>query len=73
MTTQAIKNSITLPRSLFKKQGVVVLPLKEYERMKEDFEMFQSKKLAEEIERARKEVKQGKVITLEEVEQKLNL
>ena len=61
--------TITLPKALIKrKQGVAVLPLEEYERMKEDLEMFQSKKLAKENEKARKEVKKGEFITLEELE-----
>ena len=66
--------TITLPKTLIKrKQGVAVLPLEEYEKMKEDLEMLQSKKLAKEIEKARKEVKKGEFITLEELERKLNL
>lgn len=66
--------TITLPKTLIKrKQGVAILPLEEYERMKEDLEMLRSERLAKEIEEARKEVKKGKVITLEEVERKLNL
>ena len=73
MTTQAIKN-ITLPNALIrKKQGIAILPLEEYERMKEDLEMLHSKKLAKDIEKARKEVKEGKVITLQELEKELNL
>jgi PHD/YefM family antitoxin component YafN of YafNO toxin-antitoxin module len=47
--------------------------LAEYERMKEDLEMLRSKKLAKEIKKARKEAKKGKVISLEEVEKRLNL
>jgi len=66
--------TITLPKTLIRrKEGVVILPLEEYERIKEDLEMLQSKRLATEIEGARKEVKKGKVITLEELERKLNL
>ena len=66
--------TITLPKTLIKrKEGVAILPLGEYERIKEDLEMLQSKRLVKEIEKARKEVKRGKVIILEEVERKLNL
>ena len=36
-------------------------------------EMFQSKKLSKDIKKARKEVKQGKVFTLEKVEKKLKI
>jgi PHD/YefM family antitoxin component YafN of YafNO toxin-antitoxin module len=66
--------SITLPKTLIRrKEGIAILPLEEYERIKEDLEMFQSKRLAKEIEKARKEAKSGKVINLEELERKLNL
>lgn len=67
-------NTITLPKTLIKrKEGIAILPLEEYERIKEDLEMFQSKRLAKEIEKARKEVERGKIIPLEELERKLNL
>ena len=72
MATQT--KNITLPNTLIRrKQGIAILPLEEYERMKEDLEMFQSKKLAKDIERARREAKEGKVITLKELEKELNL
>ena len=73
MANSTAKNSITIPKPLLKKKGIVVLPLEEYEKMKEDFEMLQSKKLPKEIEKSRKEAKEGKVITLDELEKKLNL
>lgn len=73
MTNKATKN-ITIPKALIrKKEGIAILPLEEYERIKEDLEMLQSKKLAKEIEKARKEAKEGKVVTLEELEKKLSL
>ena len=66
--------TITLPKTLLKrKEGLVILSLDEYERIKEDLAMLQSKKLAKEIEKARKEVVKGKIISLEELERKLNL
>ena len=71
--TNSSKN-ITLPKTLIKrKEGIAILPLEEYERIKEDLEMLQSKRLAKEIEKARKEAKSGNVIILEELERKLNL
>ena len=71
--TNSSKN-ITLPKSLIKrKEGIAILPLEEYERIKEDLEMLQSKSLVKEIEKARKEAKSGNIITLEELERKLNL
>ena len=57
MSKQTTKNSINIPKPLLKKQGIVVLSLEEYERMKEDFEMLQSKNLAKEIAKARREKK----------------
>ena len=66
--------NITLPKALLRrKEGIAILPLEEYDRIKEDLEMLQSKRLAKEIEKARKKVKKGEVITLEELERKLNL
>lgn len=66
--------TITLPKTLIRrKEGIAILPLEEYERIKEDLEMLQSKRLTKEIEKARKEAKSGKVIRLEELERKLNL
>ncbi len=74
MTTQTMKNTISLPRALIQKQkGIAILPLEDYERMKEDLEMYQSKNLPKEIEKARKEVKEGKIISLEKIEKELNL
>lgn len=52
------------------KWPVVVLPLDEFEKMKEDLEMYQSKNFRREIARARKE---KKFLTLEEVQKKLKL
>ena len=72
MVSRNTKN-ITLPKPLLQKEGIVVLPLEKWEKIKEDLEMLQSKRLAKEIRQARKEVKEGKVLTLEEVEKELNL
>ncbi|MEK9183551.1 MAG: hypothetical protein AAB890_00570 [Patescibacteria group bacterium] len=66
-----VTKNITLPKALVKKkEGVVILPLEEYERIKEDLEMLQSKKLAKEIEKARKE---KKTISLEKILKENNL
>lgn len=73
MANRNAKN-ITLPKALIRrKQGIAILPLEEYEKIKEDLEMLRSKKLAKEIEKARKEAKKEKIISLKEVESKLNL
>lgn len=66
------KNSIKLPKPLLRQQGVVVLPLEEYERFKEDMEMLSSKKLAQEIAESREEVKKGNVYSIAEVEEMLS-
>ena len=55
------------------KTPIVVLPLADYERMKEDLEMFYARKLAKDIREARKEIKEGRVLTLAEVKKRLKL
>ncbi|MBU2263667.1 hypothetical protein KJ750_03410, partial [Patescibacteria group bacterium] len=60
-------------KSLIKKEGLVILPLEKYEKIKEDLEMIQSKKLLKDIAKARQEIKKGKVISLENIERKLKL
>lgn len=56
-----------------KQKGVVILPIEEYERMREDLQMAQSKKLPKDIARAREEAIEGKLVTLEKVRERLNL
>lgn len=55
------------------KLPVVILPLEDYEIMKENLEMYQSKKLVKDIAKARQEISKGNVLTLEEVRRKLKL
>lgn len=55
------------------KLPVVILPLAEYEKMKEDLEMLQSRNLEHNIRKARQEVKKGKVVSLQEVMTKLGI
>ena len=52
---------------------MVVLPLDYFEKIKEDLEMYQSKKLRKEIVKARMEVKKRKFLTFEEAKKKLRL
>lgn len=66
-----LQRNIILPKPLMKKGGIVVLSFEDYERIKEDMEMMQSKKLPKDIERARKQVKMGRVISLEKLAEKL--
>lgn len=66
--------NITLPRELIKKMdGLVILPLGEYEKIKEDLEMMRSRMLAKMIQKARREAKKGEIVSLSEMEKKLNL
>lgn len=55
------------------KLPVVVLPLEEYERMREELDMLSSKRLARKIGTARKEADQGKLLELAEVKRRLGL
>lgn len=50
-----LSQNIIIPKPLIRHGGVVVLLLNEYERMKEDLEILQSKKLPKDIEKARKD------------------
>lgn len=73
-TITKTQRNIILPRYILKrKEGIAILPLEEYEKMKEDLEMIQSKRLVEEIAKARQEIKRGKIMNFEEVKRKLNL
>ena len=68
------QNSITIPRETVQtKGGIVILPLEEYERLKEDLEMSRSQKLIKEIKKSRDEAKRGKLISLEGAEKRLSL
>lgn len=55
------------------KEPVVILPLDLYEALKEEIEMLTSKSFARKIEKARTEIKKGKLISLEEAKKKLGL
>ena len=55
------------------KTPVVVLPLSEYEKMKEDLEMLRSRTLLKEIKKARADVTRGKVYSLSHIKKLLNL
>ena len=58
---------IKVPKALLKKDGIVVLKLSDFEKLKEDLEMLQSKKLAQEIAEGRRQVKKGEVVPIEKV------
>jgi len=52
---------------------MVILPLGDYEKMKEDLEMLYSKKLPKEIKKSREEIKRGMILTLSQVKRKLKI
>ncbi len=74
---EIIMNTSTVLRKIKSQQigklPVVILPLEHYEKMKEDLEMFYSKKLSEEIRKARGEVRRKKTLNLNEVKKKLKI
>ena len=58
------------------KEGVVILPLKKWEKIEEeleDLEVYRSETLAKEIRKAREDVRKGKVLSFTEVKKKLKL
>ena len=55
------------------KLPVVILPLEEYERMREDLEALRSKGYLRRIKKAREEIKQGKAIPFAEVKRRLKI
>lgn len=70
----------TLPkhvtRSRLGTKPVVVVPLREWDRiteMLEDFDLYRSRTLRTAIKAARKDVKAGRVYTLEGVERRLKM
>lgn len=61
---------------IFKKIGrlpAVIIPLSEYENMRENLDMFNSRTLARDIEKSRNDVKNKRIISLKEAEIKLGL
>lgn len=66
--------TITISKSkVEKKKGVVVLSLADYEAIKEELEMFRSRKLSKVIDASRKEIKKGNVVVIAEVKRRLRL
>jgi PHD/YefM family antitoxin component YafN of YafNO toxin-antitoxin module len=71
MISQKIKNKTVVDKIGI--TPVVVLPLEDYESMREEIEILSSKKLANEITKARREIKKGEVYSTEEIKRKLLL
>lgn len=71
MISQKIKSNATIDK--IGKTPVVILPLEDYENMKEELEILSSKKLSNEITKARQEVQKGEVYSIEEIKRKLLL
>ncbi|MBI3261376.1 hypothetical protein HYZ64_03345 [Candidatus Berkelbacteria bacterium] len=55
------------------KTPVVVLPLDDYDAIRESVEMYESKTYRKEIAKSREEVKKGQVISYENLKRKLGL
>ncbi|MFA5806519.1 MAG: hypothetical protein WC879_17950 [Melioribacteraceae bacterium] len=71
MISQKIKSKATIDK--IGKTPVVILPLEDYENMREELEILSSKKLSNEITKARQEVQKGEVYSIEEIKRKLLL
>ncbi|MBA4407751.1 hypothetical protein C0389_10785 [bacterium] len=71
MISQKIKNKAAIDK--IGKTAVVILPLEDYENLKEELEILSSKKLSSEITKARQEIKKGEVYSIEEIKRKLLL
>ena len=71
MISQKIKSKAAIDK--IGKIPVVILPLEDYENMKEELEILSSKKLSNEITKARNEVQKGEVYSIEEIKRKLLL
>ena len=51
----------------------MILSLEDFEKMREDLEMHESKILPAKISKARKEADEGKILTFDDVKKKLKL
>ncbi|HEY4516067.1 MAG TPA: hypothetical protein VJH67_02675 [Candidatus Paceibacterota bacterium] len=51
----------------------VIISLSEYENMREDLDVLHSKTLERSIEKTRKEIKEGGVISLKEIKKRLKI
>ena len=71
MTTMIAKGIKTLKN--IGKMPAVVIPLSEYEDMRENLDMFYSETLMKDIERSRKEIKKAETISLGEIKKELKL
>jgi len=71
MTTMIAKGIKTLKN--IGKMPAVVIPLSEYEDMRENLDMFYSETLVKDIERSRKEIKKAETISLGEIKKELKL
>ena len=71
MISQKVKSKTAIDK--IGKTPVVILPLEDYENMKEELEILSSKKLQSEISKTRQEIKKGEVYSIEEIKRKLLL
>ena len=71
MISQKIKSKAAINK--IGKAPVVILPLEDFENMREELEILSSKKLSNGITKARQEVKKGEVYCIKEIKRKLLL
>jgi PHD/YefM family antitoxin component YafN of YafNO toxin-antitoxin module len=71
MISQKVKSKTAIDK--IGKTAVVILPLEDYENMKEELEILTSKKLSNEISKARQEIRKGEVYSVKEIKSKLSL
>ena len=71
MISQKVKSKTAIDK--IGKTPVVILPLEDYENMKEELEILSSKKLQSEISKARQEIRKGEVYSIKEIKRKLLL
>jgi len=64
------KKKFKIPKKIGRLPAVII-PLSEYEDMRENLDMFYSENLIKDVEKARKEIKDKKTISLKETKRKL--
>lgn len=67
-TRPKLSKNLKIPKHIIRTQGIVILPIEEYDRLREDLEMLRSETLVDEIAESRKEIQEGKSYSIEEVE-----
>ena len=66
------KKEFRIPKKIGRLPAVII-PLSEYEDMRENLDMFNSRNLMSDINKSRNEIKNKKTISLKEIKKKLGL